>query len=105
LFLLFFPFLKVARQQVQKANLTLATIIIIALVIIFSNNERITQAGWLTQHVRLYFVPSLVSASIGMLYYLNYDMLKERYDKAAQMLAPFLALALFGAQYFMPHLV
>ncbi|GAA0543954.1 acyltransferase family protein [Chitinophaga japonensis] len=105
LFLLFFPFLKVAKQHVRKANLTLATVIIIALVIIFSNNERITQADWFTRHVRLYFVPSLVSASIGMLYYINYDMLKERYDKAARILTPLLVLVLFVAQYFIPHLV
>jgi len=104
LFLIFFPFLKVAGQNVRKANLTLMTVVIIALVIIFSNNAGVQQADWFTKHLRLYFVPSLVSASIGMLYYLNYNTIKSRYDRTAQILVPILAGLLFIAQYFKPHL-
>ncbi|HEU4554236.1 MAG TPA: acyltransferase [Chitinophaga sp.] len=104
LFLIFFPFLKVAGQNVRKANLTLMTVIIIALVIIFSNNAGVQEADWFTRHLRLYFVPSLVSASIGMLYYLNYNTIKSKYDGTARVLVPLLAALLFIAQYFQPHL-
>jgi len=104
LFLIFFPFLKIAGQNVRKANLTLMTVIIIAMVIIFSNNAGVQEADWFTKHLRLYFVPSLVSASIGMLYYLNYNTIKSRYDGTARVLTPILVALLFIAQYFKPHL-
>ncbi len=105
LFLLFFPFLKAARRDTRTASFALLTVIALAVMIIFSNNAAITQADWFTRHVRLYFVPSLVSAGIGMLYYLHYTSIQARYDKTAQSIAPLLAVGLFILQFFVPHLV
>ena len=103
--ILFFPLLNVAVRNRKTANVVIYFIVLIAAVILWYTPADIKQADWFTRHILLYFVPSLISASIGMWFYINYEKVKEKYGTSLQILVPVWALALFFGQLFIPHVL
>ncbi|WPQ65731.1 acyltransferase [Chitinophaga sancti] len=103
--LLFFPLLNVAVRNRKIANVVIFFIVCISAIVLWYTPSDIKQADWFTRHILLYFVPSLISASIGMLFYINYEKVKEMYGTSLYILVPIWAVALFFAQLFMPHVL
>ena len=103
--ILFFPLLKAASKRRQIANVVIPLIVGIAAVILMFTPPDIRQADWFTRHIMLYFVPSLISAGIGMLFYINYERVHAKYGKGTRIVIPILVLVLFLAQVFIPHVL
>jgi peptidoglycan/LPS O-acetylase OafA/YrhL len=103
--LLFYVLLKYARQYVQQTTIILTAIIIIAGIILYNTPPDIRQAHWLLRHTILYFVPSLISASTGMLYYLHYERLRDVYGNTVKVGMAVLCIGMFIAQLLIPHVL
>ncbi|GAA3952837.1 acyltransferase family protein [Chitinophaga oryziterrae] len=105
LMLLFFGFLKIAARHSVFANIFLSVMIVVVAVILWYTPEDITTAPWFTRHIMLYFLPSLISSGIGMLYYINYDKIANSYGLAAKIIIPVLCVITFFAQYLLPNVL
>jgi len=77
-------------------------ITIAAAVILWFTPVDIREADWFTRHIMLYFIPSLVSSGIGILYALNYKKMEKHYNR---IIIPILCVTAFLAQYFIPHVL
>jgi peptidoglycan/LPS O-acetylase OafA/YrhL len=105
LMLLFFGFLKIAARHRAFANIFLSVMIVAVVVILWYTPEDIKTAPWFTRHIMLYFLPSLISSGIGMLYYINYDRVANSYGVAAKIIIPVLCVITFFAQYLLPNVL
>jgi peptidoglycan/LPS O-acetylase OafA/YrhL len=105
LLLLFFGFLKIAARHSRFANIFLSVMIVVVAVILWYTPEDIRTAPWFTRHIMLYFLPSLISSGIGMLYYINYDKIANSYGLAAKIIIPVLCIITFFAQYLLPNVL
>lgn len=103
--ILFFPLLNVAVRNRKIASVVIGFIVLLSAVVLWYTPADISRADWLTRHLFLYFVPSLISASIGMLFYINYENVEEKYGTSLQILVPVWAITLFFAQLFVPHVL
>jgi peptidoglycan/LPS O-acetylase OafA/YrhL len=105
LMLLFFGFLKIAARNRSFANIFLSVMIVTVAVILWYTPADIRTAPWFTRHIMLYFLPSLISSGIGMLYYINYDRIAMSYGVAARIIVPVLCIITFFAQYLLPNVL
>jgi peptidoglycan/LPS O-acetylase OafA/YrhL len=89
----------------QALNIMIPLIILISAAVLWNTPADIRQADWFTRHILLYFVPSLISASIGIMYYINYDEIRANYGTSLKVLVPIWAVILFFAQLYVPHVL
>lgn len=105
LMLIFFGFLRIAAKNREFATFFLGVMIIVVAVVLWYTPEDIRTAHWFTRHIMLYFLPSLISSGIGMLYYINYDCVANNYGTSARIVMPVLCIVMFFLQYFVPHVL
>ncbi|SFE02884.1 Peptidoglycan/LPS O-acetylase OafA/YrhL, contains acyltransferase and SGNH-hydrolase domains [Chitinophaga sp. CF118] len=105
LLLLFFGFLRMAGKHRGIANIVLSVMIIAVAVVLLYTPADIRTAPWFTRHIMLYFLPSLISSGIGMLYYINYNSIEKSYGNTARIIMPILCVVAFVAQWLIPHVL
>lgn len=98
LMLLFYGLIKHPRV----AGVVLMVLIVVTAVVLWFTPADIRTAHWFTRHIMLYFLPSLISSGIGMLYYIYYNRAEKHYNKV---IVPILCVIAFAAQYFIPHVL
>ena len=103
--ILFFPVLYIANRNRKLTNTILLLVVVIAAVVLWFTPADIREADWFTRHIMLYFVPSVVSAGIGMLFYVNFDSIRSGYGRNMRIIIPVAAILLFFAQLVFPHVL